>query len=128
MASSFKGLDMFGSGPHRFAVGRRGQFVVSGPALGVWTPETYPLGLVELEVVVKGRLVSSSEAGLWAQRDAVVAQLLNPPTRGTLIDHHGRAWTQMSFITYEEGDRTDRGRARSVGYTAVFRRFTTDPG
>lgn len=123
MPSSFKGLDLFGSGPHRFALGKQGQLALSGIALGAFVPDSTPLGLVELDITVTGRLLASSESALWTLRDAIVAQLLHPPTRGTLIDLHGRTFTNMSFITYTEADRTDRGRVLSVSYSAVFRRF-----
>lgn len=124
MPSTFKSLALF-AGPHRFAVGRQGQLVVSELVLGGFGPATYPLGLVELEVVVTGRLVAASEAALWALRDAMAAELVDPPTPGTLVDSHGRAWSEMSFHSYTEGDRTDRGRERSIAYEARFRRFST---
>lgn len=121
MASSFKGKNLFGSGPHRFAMGRQGQLLVPDTAFGGATPASIVLGLVELEIVVTGRLVASSESALWVLRDAVVAELLNPPTPGTLVDLHGRSWSDMSFVTYQEEDRVDRGRVVSVAYTAKFR-------
>lgn len=124
MASTFKSLSLF-AGPHRFAVARQGQLIISDLALGGFGPNTYPLGLVELEVVVTGRLVASSEAGLWTLRDALTAQLLDPPSPGTLVDAHGRTWEGMSFHSYTEGDRTDRGRVRSIAYEARFRRFAS---
>ena len=127
MASSYKGLDLFGSGSHRFALGRQGQFVVADFGLGGYTTDSLYLGLVELDVVVRGRLVAATEAGLWSLRDAVTAQLLNPPAAGALVDLHGRTWADMSFIRFEESDRVDRGRAWSVGYDALFRRFNQTP-
>jgi hypothetical protein len=33
----------------------------------------------------------------------------------------------MSLVAFEEEDRVDRGRERSVGYRAVFRRFNLTP-
>jgi len=127
MASSYKGLDLFGSGAHRFALGRQAQFVVSDFTLGGYSGNTVPLGLFELDVVVRGRLVAATEAGLWSLRDAVAAQLIDPPDAGTLVDLHGRTWADMSFIRYEESDRVDRGRVWSVGYEALFRRFAVTP-
>jgi len=123
VSSSFKGIDLFGSGPHRFSIGKRGELVVSHFALGVFDGGSAPLGLLELDVIVRGRLVAASESALWTRRDAVTAELIHPPTAGTLIDLHGRTWTGMSFISYQEADRVDRGRAWSVAYTAVFRKF-----
>lgn len=123
MPASFKSLPLFASGPHRFRVERQGHLVLSELSLGGYGPSTYPLGLLELEVVVTGRLVASTEAGLWALRDAMTAQLLDPPAPGVLTDAHGRTWEGMSFHSYAEGDRTDRGRERSIAYEARFRRF-----
>ena len=126
MGSSYKGVDLFGSGPHRFAMARQGHLVLSAfAAFGDFSPTTYPLGLYELGVVVTGRLVATSEAALWARRDAITAQLEDTfsPTPGTLADGLGRTWPEMVLFLYEEQDRVDRGRAWSVGYTARFRRF-----
>ncbi len=123
MASSFKGKDLFGSGPHRFAQGRQGHVMVSWISIGSLQPGTIALGLTELDVTVTGRLVASSETALWTLRDAVVAELQETPTTGTLIDLHGHQWVGMSFIDFREGDRTDRGRVWSMEYEAVFRKI-----
>lgn len=121
MPSSFKGIDLFGSGPHRFAQLKQGVQFVNNAAPA---PGTTPLGKWELVVVVTGRLIAASEAALWSLRDAVTAQLLYPIMAGTLIDLHGRTWTGFSFVTFTERDRVDRGRVRSLGYVAEFRKFT----
>jgi hypothetical protein len=127
MASSFKGLNLFGSGPHRFAVLAQGQLVVPELRLGNVLSGSRYLGPLEVEVVVTGRLSAASDAALWGLRDAVTAQLLNPPAPGTLIDHHGRTWTDMSFVRFEPGDRTDRGRLVTLEYSATFLDFNTYP-
>lgn len=124
--SSFKNKNLFGSGPHRFGQGRQGQLIVSSQAIGVFSPQTFAQGLVELEVVVTGRLVAQSEAALWTLRDAIVAELLHPPAPGELIDDHGHAWPDMCFVRFDEADRTDRGREHSLAYVATFRRMV-DP-
>lgn len=123
MGSSFKGKDLFGSGPHRVSQGRQGHVMMSWIALGTVQPGTVALGLTELDVVVRGRLVAPDEPSLWTLRDAVVAELEESPGTGTLIDLHGRQWADMTFIDFVEGDRTDRGRVWSMGYEAVFRRI-----
>jgi len=124
MGSSFKGVDLFGSGPHRFSRDRLGQVMVSQIQLGTFSPETIPIGPREQDVMVVGRLVASDETGLWALRDAVVAVMDSatvPPVEGMLIDQHGREWPEMAFIEFVEGDRVDRGRVVSLGYEARFR-------
>lgn len=125
--SSFKGQDLFGSGPHRVTVGTRGSFVLSDAAIASPGPNTYPVGVQELDVVVAGRLTASSESALNTLRDAVVAQLISPPTAGVLVDQAGRSWADLSFIAYEEQGPVDRGRVRSVAYEARFRRFNVAP-
>ncbi len=127
MSSSFKSKNLFGSGPHRFAMGKRGELVVSNFALGGGDAGSVWLGLLETDITVRGRLQAATEAALWTLRDAVLAELIDPPTAGTLIDLNGRTWSSMSFVSYVEGDRTDRGRVRSVTYTAIFRKFNTPP-
>ncbi len=124
--SSYKTLNLF-PGPHRFALELQGQLVVPKLRLGIQTSGSGWLGLEELTIKVTGRLIAASESALWSLRDAITAQLIDPPTPGTLIDNAGRTFTQMSFITFEESDRTDRGRVFSLGYVARFRRFSDTP-
>lgn len=125
--SSFKSLDLFGSGPHRTAVGAQGQLSWPNTRFDIYDPGTVPLGLVELDITVTGRLVAASESALRTLRDAVAAQLLDPPTAGTLVDTTGRSWAGMSLVEYREEPAVDRGRAWSVGYTAVFRKYRAAP-
>jgi hypothetical protein len=127
MPSSYKSFNLFGSGPHRFAVRTQGLFTPSNTAInGSPTPGSTVLGPLELEVVVTGRLVAASESALWTLVDAITAQLVHPnpaTTPGTLIDEHGRTFTGMTFITFTPEDRTDRGRVHSLAYEALFRRL-----
>lgn len=123
MASSFKGVDLFGSGPHRFTLGRQGHLVIPDVSFGIFEPGSFPYGLVELDVIVTGRLVAASDAALWVLRDAITGAFEDEPTPGTLVDLQGRAWNTMSFIRYEEQETVDRGRVVSIGYVATFRRF-----
>ena len=121
--STFKSLDLFGSGPHRFSQSAQGEDVVPNYVLGIGGGGSTPVAPLELDVIVEGRLVAATESALWTLRDAITAQLADPPVPGTLIDSHGREWENMSFITYQERPPTDRGRAHSIAYTATFRRF-----
>jgi hypothetical protein len=125
--STYKSLDLFGSGPHRFAEGRHAQALMSemfqpSPASG-----SVYLGLVELEVVVRGRLVAGDDEGLWELVDAASAQVVDPPEPGTLEDGRGRSWEEMSFVGFQPEDRIDRGREHSLGYTARFLRLRVYP-
>lgn len=121
--STYKFQDIFGSGPHRFAIGVQGQSIVPNVLIGGSPPGSTPQGLRELDITVTGRLVAPTEADLWTLRDDITDLLVDPPTVSELTDNHGHTWTDMSFIKFEENDRTDRGRVVSLGYTAVFRRF-----
>lgn len=122
--SNFEGVDLFGSGPARFRQMVQGNAVVANYVIGASPPNgSTPQGPIELDVVVKGRLVAGSEGALWLLRKAITDQLTDPPTIGALFDDYAHKWENVSFIRYTEGDRTDRGRVRSIAYEAVFRAF-----
>jgi hypothetical protein len=127
MPSSYKSLDLFGSGPHRFAVARQGQALSSELFLPTPASGTLYRGLVELAITVTGRLVAADDAALWTLRDAIAAQLLDPPAPGTLVDLRGRAWSDLSFVGFTPADRTDRGRVTSLAYEARFLKFRVYP-
>ncbi len=127
MASSFKSIDLFGSGPHRFVVGERGVLtvplsVLSGDSLD---PRVVSGDLRPLRVDVIGRLVAASEAALGVLRSAVLAQVTDPPQVGALVLTDGRSFAGLSLTSYEEEAPVDRGRVWSVGYVAGFRVLTT---
>lgn len=122
--SSFRGKDIFGSGPHRFSFGVRGLDVQ--PLFRLFNDSllsgTAAIGDLEIEVGVKGRLIAPSDAQLWLLRQGVAVESgLNLGT-GTLIDDRGRAITEVRLIRYEELGPVDVGRTLSIGYTATFRR------
>ena len=122
MGSTFKGNDLFGSGPHVFEVGRQGRRVVSLSAI-TGDPSiagTIESGDFELRVTVKGRLVALSESALWALRDAIAADAEFEVAGGDLVDHHGRTWAGVKLFSVEWGGEIDRGRVLSIGYEAFF--------
>lgn len=123
MGSSFKAQNIFDSGPHRFRILAEGELVLLNTQMSQLQAGSTPLGPLELVVEVNGRLVGATEADLWALRDAIGVLMSHPPIANTLVDHHGRAWNDMSFTRFETADRTDRGRVHSIGYRAVFIRF-----
>lgn len=123
MPSSFNSLDLFGSGPHRFQEGRRGQVWLEPEQQAPAGDGAELLGERELEVVVTGRLVGASESALWTLRDAIASELTDPPTSAMLEDQSGRQWSDMSFIEFRPADRVDRGRKFTLAYRALFRRL-----
>lgn len=126
MMSSFKGLDLFGSGAHRFLNQRLGRRVVSYASL-LGDPSatgTFDSGDWEVWVEVHGRLVAASDSLLWDLRDDILTQAESGMTHGVLVDTHGHSWAGMSLLTYEETGPVQRGREVSVGYVVVFGRLT----
>ncbi|MEO1278793.1 MAG: hypothetical protein AAFV77_07555 [Planctomycetota bacterium] len=125
MPSMYNGTALFDSGPHRFMVQRQGQTEVEPgePAIqGQASARWLQLGLVQLSITVRGRLIAPDEAGLWALRDAISAELTASASPATLEDGNGRIWTGMWLVRYEETGPVDIGRAWSIGYKAVFRK------
>lgn len=126
LPSSFNGVDLFGSGPHRFQVGRRGYLVLPDDNSFIPTTVNVAYGVFELQVFVRGRLVAPTESALWAVRDAVQDVLddyADAALKADLVDLHGRTWTDMVFVRIEFGEEVDRGRAVSVPYEARFHRL-----
>jgi len=125
MPSMYNGAALFESGPHRFQVDRQG--LTELPPGERYSPQTapspvwVPLGLVQLTVIVRGRLVAASEAGLWALRDAITSELSSQPVAAMLQDGSGRSWADMWLVRYLETGPVAVGRTWSVGYEAVFR-------
>lgn len=120
MASTFAGLSLFGSGPHRFAVGSLGRHFLE-PDRGINSaPTTWDREQAELTIYQRGRLAAASDATLMALVDAIRAEAELPRT-GTLVDHHGRSWTNLTMLRFEMEDRIDRGRVVSVGYSVMYR-------
>ncbi len=122
--SSYRGLNLFGSGPHRTVVARRGVEVVPvSVASGVATePGSIAYGDREVIVEIRGRLIAATEPALWNLRQAIADEAKFSEGAGTLVDTRGRSWADMWFIMYEEEGVVSRGRVWSLGYTAVFRR------
>ncbi|MFN9992637.1 MAG: hypothetical protein ACK54H_04765 [Phycisphaerales bacterium] len=121
--SSYKGEDLFGSGPHRFRSGWFGETVVPNMAIGRIDSGSTPIGPAESDIFVEGRLVGTTWAQLKSRLDAITGSLDSPPTPGTLIDGRGVVHQNMSLIRFEPVGRVDAGRVYSQAFFAVFRRF-----
>ena len=126
MPSMYNGSALFDSGPHRFVMQRYGQTeILPGVPATLQSqpnPKWLQLGLVQLSIVVRGRLVADTEAGLWALRDAISGAITATPSTGTLEDGHGQSWPNMWLVRFEEKGPVDVGRQWSIAYEAVFRR------
>jgi len=122
--SSYREIDLFGSGPHRTRVLRRGIETIRLGDLSTGSPGTAPIGDLELIVVIQGRLVASDEPGLWALREAIAAETEVSKGAGVLVDTRGRSFEDLWFVRYEESGAVDRGRAWTMGYEASFRRLS----
>jgi hypothetical protein len=122
--SSFKGQNLFGSGPHRTAFGRQGYLLTLNFFNGQGGGGSTAQGLLDLDVFIRGRLVADSETQLWTLRDAIRAELASAPSIGTLVDTAGRSWNGMALVSYREAGRRDVGRKFTMRYEAQFRRMS----
>lgn len=120
MATTYKGINLFGSGPHRVEFLAKGHLITIDFFGGGTGGGSTAQGLTDWQVVVRGRLVAASESSLRTLRDVVISQLQATPTPGTLVDHHGHSWAGLSFVKYTEQGPMDKGRVWSIGYEAVF--------
>ena len=120
--SSIDGETLFNSGPHRFVVRSVGTLYFPPLSLDFLQTTTELIGPIELAIRQLGRLVSTTESGLWSQVDAIKsageAQL-----NGTLVDNTGTGWTGMTFLRFRPDDRVDRGRVISLVYQADYIRL-----
>lgn len=118
--STFAGLGLFNSGPHRFAVKAVGALWVPALALDPLQVrvEVFAVNL-EMQIRQTGRLTALTEPDLWAQVEAIRVRA-NARTLGTLVDNTGQVWTGMTLLTFRPEEQVDRGRLFSLAYTADY--------
>lgn len=117
----FRGLNLFGSGPHRAGTGPRALSLVPNYQFGEPGAGTTLVGALEWEVIIEGRLMASTRAALWSLRDAFTDLINSEPEHGKLVLDDGRQFESMTLVSYTENGPVVPGRAWSVGYKAVFR-------
>ncbi|MFI4883246.1 MAG: hypothetical protein ACIAQU_11755 [Phycisphaerales bacterium JB064] len=126
MPSMYNGAALFDSGPHQFVMQRYGQTEVApgtSPTLQSQPQAKWlQLGLVQLSIAVRGRLVATSEEDLWTLRNAISGAITSTPSTGTLEDGNGQSWPNMWLVRYEEKGPVEVGRTWSISYEAVFRK------
>ncbi len=123
-AASFDTVDLFGTGPHRFLEGPRGEHVVPRAVIDAFDPSSVPAGELELIVRVEGTLFAASDLLLDEQIEVIMNTLDHPPRIGTLADGLGHEWSDMSFTRFERTEPARRGRLVTQAYRMDFRRFT----
>lgn len=122
MASTFDGLSLFASGPHRFSLGKIGRYL-RFPYAGDGTLTQIEFETVrELVIVQRGRLVGATPGAVWSLWSTIRA-LAEQPRTGTLIDHDGVVWGAMTMLEVRHADRMDRGRVASLGYEITYVRL-----
>lgn len=123
MASTFAGMGLFNSGPHRFALRPAGRVFLPPLRFDLLTDVTVVYDTpLEAAIEQTGRLVAEEESSLWSLVDAVANEARAART-GTLVDHSGRAYADMTLLLFTPSDRVDRGRVFSVGYSARYVRL-----
>ena len=118
--SSYKGLDLFGSGPHRFRLPPMGQQVQSRSAFGAILPGVDSIGAAQVVVAVNGRLTAFDHDQLRERLDDLRIQLELWPTAGVLVSNTAFSWNTMSFARFAPAELIDRGREVSLAYEALF--------
>ena len=86
---------------------------------------TSEFGDYEIRVEVRGRLIAETDTGLWALRDALVAESVSSVGSGVLDDGLGRQWAGMKLLNFEPGGSVEHGRVVSVGYVVEFGRLAS---
>jgi len=120
MASTFAGFSLYNSGPHRFWIDAVGRHFI-GPDAGVNSqPTTWDRNKAEITVRQRGRLIAATDTALWVLVDAIKSNA-ELPRLGTLVDHRGRSWTNMTLLRFDPDDRIDRGRVVSLAYECLYR-------
>lgn len=122
MASTFNGVGLFNSGPHRFVMQTIGRLVIGPLRPPDFLNNSQTPAPLELRIVQTGRLTAATVAALWTQIDAIRA-VAEGSTPGTLVDHHGRSWTNLRLIRFTPTGPIDRGRTVSQPYEAEYLRF-----
>lgn len=122
MSSTYAGKSLFNSGPHRFIIGRIGRLTRGPFSTPLDFPYTTDEDKRELFIVQQGRLAATSNTSLWTKIDLIQTEA-EAITTGTLIDHQGRSWTDMTLIRFTPSTWIDRGRTFSLAYEALYIRF-----
>lgn len=120
--SSINGQVLFDSGPHRFVVRSVGTLFFPPLSIDFLQTTTELIGPIELAIRQTGRLIATTDAGLWSLVDAIKIAG-EARVNGLLIDNTGQNWLNMTFLRFRPEDRVDRGRVISLAYRADYIRL-----
>lgn len=126
MASTIAGVALFNSGPHRFVIRSVGRLWLPPLAIDELQETTAVIeSPIELAIVQTGRLIADTDAALWSLVDAIKTRT-EQALKGTLIEHSGRQWTNMTLLRFRADDRVNRGRKVSLSYRVDYIRLVND--
>ncbi len=126
MASTFAGLALYNSGPHRFVIRSVGRLFLPAFVIDELQTDTAVFGPRELAIIQTGRLVATTDAALWSQVD-LIRQHAEAALTGDLVEGSGRTWMDMTLLRFQPDDRVDRGRDVSLGYRADYIELNNPP-
>ncbi|TVQ34451.1 MAG: hypothetical protein EA376_00140 [Phycisphaeraceae bacterium] len=126
MGSEFAGQVLFDSGPHRFVIRSVGRLWLPPLAIDELQDAIEVLARpIELAIVQTGRLVFETDDDLWDQVELIRSRA-ESALKGTLIEHSGREWEDMTMLRFRPDDRVDRGRRISLAYRVDYIRLAFD--
>lgn len=115
----FKGTQVFPGAIVRQATSPRGLETLDRSRLAPPAVGTALLGTLERHVVLSGRLVGESVGDLFAQLDAALTLVSDPPAPGELVVG-GRSMGELYLLRVGIVGTIDRGRIHSAAFQAAF--------
>jgi hypothetical protein len=116
--SSFKGQNLFGSGPHRFAVGGLTERHEATEQPGADGATVTPLGRGARRIEQTGTLAADDPARLACQFEAIEAAM--DGMAGELVDDVGRVHAGVLLVSFEPQPMRRVGRRWAGDYTVTY--------
>ena len=118
MKCTYRGLDLFGSGPCRVVVHGRSQRHAAHERPGFDGATITTLGRTARRIEQTGALVGDTIGQLQSQLDAIEAAMDGEP--GELVDPYGRTHAEALMIRFEPGEIARHGPRLTVDYTIDY--------
>lgn len=116
--SSYKGNNLFASGPHRFEIGGVAQRTVERALPGADGVRLSAMGRTGRSITQMGTLIADDIAGLDALTAAIESSL--DGESGELIDDLSRRWTDVVMLAFEPEHTRRIGVRLAVDYTIRY--------